>query len=284
MKETERENQEEIENNEKNLSHILTKEEEEEQLQLNSVVDPTHQFSMLHLHCPAACHFHHHPSCCATAIPSTSLKRRSPFPSSGEPSPKKPSSSSDQEDDIDLRGYTIVALPDNGGCGGATHPRVLRRCVSDPCKSPAASFPVNSPECGNPVNSPVRGCGLPPLHPLLKRCTSELTPSPARVVSNSFSSDESPDSKRLRRMKGNLRVMRQLWDEVVKDEEEEQDNECADADDKVFISPQDEIKGHSEEAVRVEWAKKCLRIIFGCACGKSYEVLISGNKIYYKLV
>ncbi|KAE9617882.1 hypothetical protein Lalb_Chr03g0040281 [Lupinus albus] len=243
---------------------------------------------MLHLHCSAPCHFHHHhhPSCFATAIPSNSLKRRSPFPSSGEPSSKKPSSSSsDQEDDIDLRGYTAVTLPLNTAAA-ATPPRVLRRCVSDPCKSPAASFPVNSPECWNPVNSPVRGCGLPPLHPLLKRCTSELTPSPARVVSNSFSSDESPDSMRLRRMKGNLRVMRQLWDEVVKDEEEEEqeDDECVAADDKVFLPPQDEIKGHSEEAVRVEWAKKCLRIIFGCACGKSYEVLISGNKIYYKLV
>ncbi|MED6187991.1 hypothetical protein PIB30_116818 [Stylosanthes scabra] len=69
--------------------------------------------------------------------------------------------------------------------------------------------------------------------------------------------------------------------------EEEELGECvvADYDNNNEVPPQDNdnLKGE-EEAVSVEWADKCLRVIFRCPCGKGYEVLLSENTCYYKLV
>ena len=47
---------------------------------------------------------------------------------------------------------------------------------------------------------------------------------------------------------------------------------------------QDDDGGDAEEAVSVEWAEKCLSIHFKCPCGKGYQILLSGNNCYYKLV
>lgn len=219
------------------------------------------------------------------------MKRRSPCSSSGEPCAKKILC---DQDELALHGFSTVTLPLTlGTLAGAEKNEnpaagpVLRRCVSDPCKTPAAGFPANSPERvngGNPV-TPVRGCGLPPLPPNLTRCASDLSPSPAKALAHSLSSEETPDSMRLRRMKDRLREMRQWWDEVIKEEEEQEEDECQVAeDDKISLPPQDELKGDSEEAVRVEWAEKCVSIAFRCPCGKGYEVLLSANNCYYKLV
>ncbi|KAK7256429.1 hypothetical protein RIF29_29875 [Crotalaria pallida] len=295
-----------------NHTHILSQEEEQQHQQLlllqlmednnnnnNNSVDPTEQLSMLHLNHPSSsssCHVTHHPACCAS-LPMK--RRRSPLTSSAQPTSKK-LFSPEQEDPSTApapaaapRGYSAITLPLSlGTLAGddlraiavtpSSRGRVLRRCVSDPCRSPEAGGL-------NPANSPARGCGLPPLPPpCLKRSVSDLSPSPAKAPSHSFDSDEATDSMRLRRMKDRLREMRQWCDEVMKVDEDEQEQEvyeCAVADDdKVLLPPQDELKGDSEEAVKVEWAEKCVKIIFRCPCGKGYEVLINANNCYYKLV
>lgn len=76
--------------------------------------------------------------------------------------------------------------------------------------------------------------------------------------------------------------------------EDEEDNYEGAEDDKVLskvavwglmqMLMQDDDGGDAEEAVSVEWAEKCLSIHFKCPCGKGYQILLSGNNRYYKLV
>ncbi|XP_057440389.1 uncharacterized protein LOC130732339 [Lotus japonicus] len=225
-----------------------------------SAVDPTtSQFSMMHLNSCSACKRRRRRRFHASAV----NKRRSPSSSSsGEPSAKK--LFSDQED-LTRHGFSAVSLP---------FP-VLRRTVS---ASPelAADLPGYS-------TPPARRSGLPPLPPSLRRTVSDLSPSPVKASPRSLSSEETtPDSTKLRKMGDLMREMMQRCDEVMKTEEEG-DEECAVAEiDKV--PSQDELHRDSEEAVSVEWAEKCLRLAFRCPCGKGYEVLLSENNCYYKLV
>lgn len=52
---------------------------------------------------------------------------------------------------------------------------------------------------------------------------------------------------------------------------------------RVFL--QDDLGGgDSEEAVSVDWAERCINLAFRCPCGKGYEVLLSENNCYYKLM
>ncbi|KAK7340476.1 hypothetical protein VNO77_21180 [Canavalia gladiata] len=249
----------------------------------HSAVEPTDLFSMMHLN--NAC-LHRQPPC-TTAAANNSMKRRSPpcSSSSGEPSAKK--LFCDQED-LTLHGFSAIPLPLNLSplVNKKNSFPVLRRCVSDPYHPPAPVSEHSTP--------PPRGSGLPPLPPSLRRSVSDLTPSPEQSLGfcRSLSSEETtitPDSMRLRRMKDRLKEMRQWWDEVMKEEEEgeEGEEECAvpevAEEDKVLS--QDELGGgDSEEAVNVEWAEKCLSLIFRCPCGKGYEVLLSENSCYYKLI
>ncbi|KAL2329073.1 hypothetical protein Fmac_022500 [Flemingia macrophylla] len=112
----------------------------------------------------------------------------------------------------------------------------------------------------------------PPLPPRFRRSVSDMS---------CLSTEESatPDSVRLRRFKERLKEMRQCWDEVMKDDDAGE-QECALAqDDKDDLGD-----GDSEEAVSVEWAEQCIRLVFGCPCGKGYEILLSENNCYYKLI
>ncbi|RDX90324.1 hypothetical protein CR513_27831, partial [Mucuna pruriens] len=223
------------------------------------VVENTDLFSMMHLtngcgHCQ--------PPCSAANNP---MKRRSPpSSSSGEPSAKK--LFCDQED-LTLHGFSTIPIPLNLNSLVNKRPSVpvLRRCVSDPYHPPA----------------PSRASRLPPLpQPSLRKSLSELTPSPDKALSRLGSEETAaPDSVRLRKMKERFKEMRQWWDQVMKDDEDE----CAVAQHDKLI-PQDDLGGEdSEEAVSVEWADKCLSLVFRCPCGKGYEVLLSENNCYYKL-
>ncbi|KAK7394552.1 hypothetical protein VNO78_15083 [Psophocarpus tetragonolobus] len=219
-------------------------------------VEPTDLVSMMHL-------CHRHPPCSAA---NNSIKRRSPpsSSSSGEPCPKK--LFCDQEDPS-LCGFSAVPIPLNLTSLVNKRP-VLRRCVSDPYRAP--------------LPPPGRGSGLPPLPPSLTRCVSDLSSPTPRLNSEETAA---PDSVRLRKMKERLKEMRQWWDDVMNDEEEDGgEEECAvTADDKVLA--QDDLGVEdSEEAIRVEWAEQCVSLGLRCPCGKGYEVLLSENSCYYKLV
>ncbi|CAK8540586.1 unnamed protein product [Lathyrus sativus] len=216
-------------------------------------------FSMLRLNTSStSTHHHHHKN---------STKRRSPPSSStAERSAKKHSF-----EDFTRNGFSAITLP------FSLRGNVLRRCVSTPEQSAAPM---------------VKGAGLPPLHPNLKRCLS----ADAKTISRSLSSEEPTpaDSMRLKRMKDRLKEMKQWWDEVMKEEDEqveeqqqqqeevEKEQSPVVEEDKVLC--QDELGEDVEESVRVEWAEKCLSLTFKCPCSKGYEVLISANNCYYKLV
>ncbi|KAL3000590.1 hypothetical protein AAZX31_09G221500 [Glycine max] len=243
--------------------------------QNQQVVEPTDLFSMMHIN-------NRQPPCSAATNP---MKRRSPpsSSSSGEPCAKK--LFCDQEDPTHY-GFSAVPIPLNINSlvnKGGSFP-VLRRCVSDPYTSPA---PAPEPEQSMP---PERGSGLPPLPPRFRRSVSDLSvPSPDKALS-CLSSEETatPDSVRLRRMKERLKEMRQWWDEVMKDEEEDRggrEEECAVvAQDDKALAQDDLVGGDSEESVSVDWIERCVSLGFRCPCGKGYEVLLSQNNCYYKLV
>ena len=192
-----------------------------ELLQLRESVEPI-DLSMLHLNAANSaaaaagrCYHHHHhpnPPCtaacngsCNGSFVSNSMKRRSPATSSGDGAGERSAKKlfCDQED-LALRGFSAVSLPMSLGAvaGGRPYCPVLRRCASDPYKSPSAMAAAGElPEGvasggGNPgTPPPARGSGLPPLPPSLRRTVSDVTPSPAKVLSHSSSSEETtPDS------------------------------------------------------------------------------------------
>ncbi|XP_027351402.1 mitochondrial fission regulator 1 [Abrus precatorius] len=251
-----------------NTTSSMYDHQEQQQHNDHSVLEPTDLFSMMHLNNPS---HHRHPPC--TTV-NNSMKRRSPpsSSSSGQPSAKK--LFCDQEDLI-LHGFSAIPIPLNLNSLVSKTPSfpVLRRCVSDPYTPPPPPPPQP------------RGSGLPPLPPTLRRSVSDLSPSSDKAFSRSSASEETataPEYMRLRRMKDRLKEMRQWWDEVIKEEEEGE--ECAVREDDKVPS-QDELGGEDcEEAVNVEWAEKCLSLAFRCPCGKGYEVLLSENNCYYKLV
>ncbi|KAK2351983.1 hypothetical protein QL285_096699 [Trifolium repens] len=226
-------------------------------------------FSMLNLNSPSSTLTRHQRR-------RNSAKRRalSSSSSSKQRSAKKHSSVQDN-------GFSAISLPISL-CGNNAH--VLRRCVSDLCQSLEQSTPMMT----------AKESGLPPLPPKLTRCMS----ADVKSVSHSLNTeDNTPDSKRLKRMKDRLREMKQWWDDVMKEEEEEEgieeeqeekeespvaeeDKDLSQlqitipqspvAEDDKFIS-QDECGEDFEEAVSVEWAEKCLSLTFKCPCGKGNE-------------
>ncbi|KAL1322634.1 hypothetical protein AAHE18_14G210300 [Arachis hypogaea] len=260
------------------------------------------------------CQFHHHHpnQQCGATTPSgsNSMKRPSPDTSSAERRSKRHFW---DQDSPDLQGFSSVSLPMSiaalTGNSSDGHP-VLRRCVSDPTKPPtsAKGFSGSSPAAGT-------GSGLPPLPPSLRRTVSDVTPSPPKILSRSLSSEETttPDFSMVQKMKERFKEVLQLCHKALESEEEEEEegggekeevegkeNEEKEEEGKVRgggeeeefgecvvaeVPPQDNDnwKGE-EEAVSVEWADRCVRIIFRCPCGRGYEVLLSENTCYYKLV
>ncbi|XP_048129578.1 uncharacterized protein LOC115750701 isoform X2 [Rhodamnia argentea] len=257
--------------------------------------------------------------CCGS--PNPTKRRKLPFSS---PSPlasnpkKRPSCTLLDREDIDytLRGFSSITLP--------SLPSNLQRTSSDPVPlgayksvngflaAPSSSdhegvgfdgavytspkkpvFGVNpamatTPLLGRASSSP---SSLPP-RPPLQRTVSDPTPHHFPGPINSFSSgssssggrgsaEDSPNSMRLKRMKHCLNEMGKWWDHVMCEAEEDgpytQDNTLS-------TEVERKAKQENQETVSVEVAGDCLCINLGCTCGKGFQILISGNKCYYKLV
>nr|GMD74438.1 uncharacterized serine-rich protein C215.13-like [Ipomoea batatas]GME10234.1 uncharacterized serine-rich protein C215.13-like [Ipomoea batatas] len=252
-------------------------EEEDERLDSGGAIQ---QLSMLHLISAAK---HQRPT---TKTPEKctscggSMKRPSPsFPSSlQEPSPKRlsllpPSPPSllyrSLSEPIDSLGLLNPQTADNSKI--SPPPPIL----SDPS-------PVNNSESRN--RPPI-----PPLH----RCLSDPTAAALEFRPQTIKSpaQESPNTKRVKRMKDRLKQMREWWDQVLQeeDEEEEEEDSYAIANAAEDNNSKEEDKGEeaktSEESVWVEEkGGEGLVIHFKCPCNKGYEILLSGNNCYYKLM
>ncbi|KAL3507446.1 hypothetical protein ACH5RR_032828 [Cinchona calisaya] len=255
----------------------------------------------------------------------TSTKRQSPSSSSPlqEPSSKRaallPSSATSFSSDHRILGFSKLSLPPTFSNAIATSSSpVLRRTISDPINSLGANnlFEAPSVSMGSflnhqfPESSAVNSAANPPSQPLYRsmsdptsasypvvaNTTPPLPPAEVKVMgSPSFGeagqnlNNESPNTKKLKRMKDKLRGMSQWWNEVIKEGEEESGSDSEDNDN----LPKDESEvsqvvteseeGPCEEAVWVERNGECLILHFKCPCGKGYQILLSGNNCYYKL-
>ncbi|XP_019181214.1 PREDICTED: swi5-dependent recombination DNA repair protein 1 homolog [Ipomoea nil] len=248
-------------------NNVQEEEEEEEDERFDSGGGAIHQ---------------HHPISAAKHRPTTktpdkctacgcSMKR--PSPSLQEPSPKR-----------------LSLLPPS--------PSLLYRSLSEPIDSLGILNAENSKIAPSPVkNSESRDRPpIPPLHRSLSDPTvalefrPPLVPSPPRPIKSppSSSAQGSPNTKRLKRMKDRLGQMRQWWDQVLQEEEDE-DSYAAEDNNSKEEEKGEEAKTTSssagEESVWVEEkGGEGLVIHFKCPCKKGYEILLSGNKCYYKLM
>ncbi|CAA0818237.1 Unknown protein [Striga hermonthica] len=280
--------------------------------------------SMHHLSTAASHHHLHQPTAAAASeLPEvyTTTKRQYPLSPSSfqEPLPKRanlhnPSSPSTGAGH-DLSGFTRLPLPHTFPAAASLSP--LRRTISEPIRSdvinpsaprafptfpgPVSSQPQEYPNL-NPilqdsVQLPIAAPGIhrtvsdpSPLsnHPVVATgSTPPLSRRPplARNAQRSPSCDESPSTKRLRRMKERLKEMSQWWNQVVHEDEGEDDESEND-----FIentqkeeAKDDEVGNPTKEAVWVEKNGECLVLHFKCPCGTVYQILLSGNNCYYKL-
>ncbi|XP_059637640.1 uncharacterized protein LOC132279631 [Cornus florida] len=213
-----------------------------------------------------------------------------------------------------FHGFTRIPLP--SGSWNVSSPYVsmpiLRRCSSDIINSPgnnnvgAPKSQPSSPENAKTnvsatTPSPQKAsASLPPLPPTLRRTVSDPTsaayqvmgtPPPPPSVARTFCTNEmgldsvkgeSPESKRLKRMKACMRGMRQWWDEVLLKEEEEDDDGPEDSNTpNAKSSSPDESEG---EAVSVERNGEWLVIKFQCPCSKGYQLILCADSCYYKLM
>ncbi|KAK9266435.1 hypothetical protein L1049_021438 [Liquidambar formosana] len=168
-----------------------------------------------------------------------------------------------------------------------------------PDNTTAAKINVNA----TTTPSPLRGTSsaLPPLPPTLRRTVSDPTSSAYQTpqgITRSFSrspgsgdvgvgvqvppdsiNEESPNFKRLRRMKDRMKEMSQWWDEVMREGED------GGSDENTTNTAKDASDGtETEEEVSVEKVEEGLSIHFKCPCGKGYQIFISGGNCYYKLM
>ncbi|KAF7825124.1 mitochondrial fission regulator 1 [Senna tora] len=260
-------------------------------LRLNSTTNPSSSSAA------GGCdHLLHHPPCTACGCHgSNSMKRRSPESDFESTRAKKPSF--EQEDLTRRHGFTAIPLPLSLETLATIHNAksavpVLRRCISDPYSppssavygAPATADQAPSSTLGSPTGSASRLPPRPP--PSLKRCVSDISTVP-NSPDKTISLTPSVGDMRLRRMKDRLREMRHWWDEVMQEDgEEEVEEDAYEGHKAISNNSKDEcvMGGGAEEVVSVEWVEKCLSIHFKCPCGKGYQILLSGNKCYYKLV
>ncbi|KAK0589454.1 hypothetical protein LWI29_014556 [Acer saccharum] len=266
----------------------------------------TNCFSLLNLHAfpppssssSASAHSHLHCTHCGYdcvgvgVSPVSSHKRPSPEPSSSahdceQPKHKKPNNPPS------FHGFSKIPLP-------TQDQPLLRRCSSVPpnvVTNTATQVLLDPPQSPPPQNvdiarpetplSTVRASAakLPPRAPTLMRSVSDPNPSPSKTFSNScgtMGGYESPNDKRLRRMRDCIRKMNKWWDEILPEEEDagtalinNNNNNGA---------TMENSEADIEESVSVERAGECLIIHFKCPCGKGYQILLSGRNCYYKLM
>ncbi|KAE9457652.1 hypothetical protein C3L33_10449, partial [Rhododendron williamsianum] len=179
---------------------------------------------------------------------------------------------------------------------------ILRRCISDPVNSPGTTALLSNPQSPENANtivsattpSPGKGtASLPPLPRALRRSISDpLSHSPSSGELGSGSRNrggESPGSMSLKTLKERMSEMREMiqwWEKIVGEEGEEEDNNGRGNHDigtitEVECAAETETE---EEAVSVERTGECLVLHFKCPCTKGYQILLSGNNCYYKLM
>ncbi|KAM4127498.1 hypothetical protein ACJW30_02G094700 [Castanea mollissima] len=258
------------------------------------------RFAMLHLNGFNCHNYHQHQPCttcgclCSASNP---MKRRSPASSSSFQDPLNTFSS-----DSEPKPKKLFQDP------------VLRRTVSDPDPFPSGSgfqapnpnnslSPEQHPRSTGTVNvipaTPSSNPGLPPLPPTLRRSVSDPNPSPAKTYSRSSSSgdvsvdltkEDTPNSnsnsnskKRLRRMKDCMREMSKWCEEVMREQEDPEEEEQEDTN--VHAVTKNNSAQDLEESVFVERVgEEGLTVHFKCPCGKGYQILLSGRNCYYKLM
>ncbi|KAG9151661.1 hypothetical protein Leryth_001951 [Lithospermum erythrorhizon] len=95
-------------------------------------------------------------------------------------------------------------------------------------------------------------------------------------------SEESPNSKRLKRMKNKIKEMKKWVGEVMKEDDDDEEDHISDLD--TDNNSKDETESDHQEAVWVEKKGEGLVIHFKCPCGEGYEIFLFGNNCYYKLM
>ncbi|KAI9176694.1 hypothetical protein LWI28_006025 [Acer negundo] len=214
--------------------------------------------------------------------PVSSHKRPSPEPSSSahdceQPKHKKPNNPPS------FHGFSKIPLP-------TQDLPLLRRCSSGPptvVTNTATQVLLDPPQSPPPQNSEIArpetplsavrasAAKLPPRAPTLMRSVSDPNPSPPKMC-GTMGGYESPNDKRLRRMRDCIRKMNKWWDEILPEEEDALVNNDG--------ATMENCEADIEESVSVERAGECLIIHFKCPCGKGYQILLSGRNCYYKLM
>ncbi|CAK9184247.1 unnamed protein product [Ilex paraguariensis] len=263
-------------------------------LQLNATTSPTDNYHPTTTELAVPAHQH------CTISGNGSMKRRSTSSLSfQEPTSKKPTlqpSCTTTTDHHGLHGFTKLPLP-------ITTP-LLRRCVSDPINSTGTdnagssaasvqflnlqspenhniSVPAASPSPANPSQSFRRPVSYPTSSAYQVTTNTPPRVSLARTFSRSPSSGEigphsvekeSPNSKRLKKMKEKMREMRQWWDQIM--HEGEDDDYGSEINNRNTLKDNCETESVEaiQESVWVERNGECKTIHFKCPCGEGYEV------------
>ncbi|KAH7862506.1 hypothetical protein Vadar_005813 [Vaccinium darrowii] len=225
----------------------------------------------------------HHNNCTTCG---GSIKKRSPSSTPSdlqEPISKKlslrPSSSSTFDQPL-TNGFTKVALPFALPITWASQSTpTLRRCVSDPVSSPGSSTDKNgdsSRVVTNPLSpeiakigglastpSPAKaGSSASATLPIFRRSFSDPSPKAYQEVVTPSDSviGQMPNSKRVKRMRDGIRVMKQWLDEVMhegkEDEFEDEEEDGGYVEHKNGTPKDHEPQAESEEAVSVETSGK----------------------------
>ncbi|KAE8651441.1 histone H3.v1 [Cucumis sativus] len=157
----------------------------------------------------------------------------------------------------------------------------LRRSLSDPTDARNFSPPLQtqSPAKRLCLNSP-----LPPLP--LRRTVSDPNPAPEKTSDSPIKiQKDSPESKRLKRIKDRLKEMNHWWNEVMSEEEEHNDEkEIKKRDDEEEEEEEEEEEKDDEETVGVERVGDSMTLKLKCSCGKRFDILLSGRNCFYKLL
>ncbi|KAL1561668.1 hypothetical protein AAHA92_04345 [Salvia divinorum] len=227
------------------------------------------------------------------AAAGNSAKRQSALYRSSllEPLPKRPTLNppSSPSAAADIHGPFSHKNPSPHHYSIAAPPSPLRRTISDPIQSPytttvSAAAPPQFMEVPPVKSQPmptVDVCQesyplqeMAPLSAPITLFNQGAGTTPRRLTrrnpSRSPVSGENPTAKRLKRMKERLREMREWWNQVATEDDDEE--EC-----------EEETQNPSQEAVFVERSGEGLVLHFKCPCGDGYQILLSGNNLYYKL-
>ncbi|XP_071939314.1 uncharacterized protein [Coffea arabica] len=241
-----------------------------------------------------------------------SIKRRSPSSSSfsQEPSPKRathyppPSSTTTTSTSPPL----LPSPPPSSS--NAMHANNLHHSLSETTALTQLTNP-QSPDYLSKANADISASAspsavavgasltLPPLPPvtlwrLLSDHTSsefQPTPQPARrtLLRSPTSDQESLESKSLKKIKQKLKVMSQWVEKVMREEDEEythsEEENCNINSNSKQDASEKGAEAQPEEAVWVEKRNgEDLVLHFKCPCSKGYEIFLSGNTCYYRLM